>query len=94
VEPISLILCFAIVFLKFVDEVTCPIHLHSLHVFSYEVHHEPGDLCRAVHSYKLAKYELAREAYYAILDRGYLVALLSLFDLTISLLDALFQGAI
>jgi hypothetical protein len=29
-----------IVFLQFVDEVTHPIHLHALHTFSCEVHHE------------------------------------------------------
>jgi hypothetical protein len=94
VELVSLILSFTTIFLKLVDEVACPVHVHSLHAFSCEVHHEPGDLCGMVLSYKLASYELASEAHCTILDRGYLVASLSFFNSVVSLLDALCQGAI
>jgi hypothetical protein len=58
-ELVSLILCFAIVFLELVDEVAHPIHLHPLHEFPCEVHHEPDDLHGAVLSNELASYELA-----------------------------------
>jgi hypothetical protein len=94
VELVSLILSFVAIFLEIIDEVTHPIHMHSLHAFSYKVHHEPNDLCGAILSYKLANYELASEAHYAILDRGYLVASLSLFNFPIILLDSLCHGAI
>jgi hypothetical protein len=93
VEFVSFILRFTVVLLDFIDKVTHPIHLHSLHTFSSEVHHEPGDLCGVVLSYDLSSYELASEAHSAILDRGYLIASLSLFDFTLSLLDSLCQGA-
>ena len=91
-EFVSLIPSFTKVFLNFIDEVTLPINLHSLHTFSYEVHHELDDLFGVVLSYKLASYELEIEAHCAILDRGYLVASLSLLNFSISLLDALRQG--
>jgi hypothetical protein len=80
-ELVSLILSFTTVFLKLIDEVNRPIHLRSLHAFSYEVHHKPSDLCGVIFSYKLASYELESEAYCAILDRGYLVASLFPFRL-------------
>jgi hypothetical protein len=89
VELIYLILSFTTVFLKLVDRVTCPIHVHSLHAFSCEVPHEPDYLCGAIVSYKLASYELASEAHYVVLDRGYLVASLSLLDFVVCLLDVL-----
>ena len=79
---------FAIVFLEFIDEVTRPIHLHSFHTFSYEVHHKPGDLCGPVLPYELASYELESEVHCAILYRGYLVASLSFFNFIVSFLDA------
>jgi hypothetical protein len=59
-ELVSLILCFVVVFLDLVDEVTPLINLHPLHAFSCEVHHEPGDLCGVVLSDDLVSYELAR----------------------------------
>jgi hypothetical protein len=90
----SLILIFVTVFLKFIDEVTRPINFHSLHTFSYEVHHEPGDLCGAVISYDISSSELESEVHYAILDRGYLVASLSFFNFVVCFLDALFQGVV
>jgi hypothetical protein len=89
VEFVSQILSFTAVFLKFIDEVTHPIHLHAFHTFSCEVHHEPGDLCGAVLPYDLSNYELESEVHCTILDRGYLVASLSLFDFIVSLLDAM-----
>jgi hypothetical protein len=89
VELISLILSFMTVFLELIDEVTRPIHLHSLHTFSCEVHHQPDDLCGEIISYNPASYEFESEAHYTILDRGYLVASLSLLEFSISLLDAL-----
>jgi hypothetical protein len=52
-ELISLILSFMIVFLELIDKVTHPIHLHSLHAFTYEVHHKPSDLCGEIISYEL-----------------------------------------
>jgi hypothetical protein len=94
VELVSLILHFATVFLKLVDEVTHPIHLHPLHAFPCEVHHEPGDLRGVILSYNISSYELASEAHCTILDRGYLVASLSLLNFVVCLLDALCQGAI
>jgi len=89
-----LILSFETIFLKFIDEVTHPIHLHSLHTFTCEFHHEPSDLCGAVLSYELARYELEIEVHCAILYRGYLVDSLSFFDFVVSFLDALFQGVV
>jgi hypothetical protein len=58
-ELISLILRFAAVFLEIVDEVARPFHLHPLHAFSCEVHHEPDDLRGVVLSHRLSIYELA-----------------------------------
>jgi hypothetical protein len=94
VELVSLMLLFTTVFIKLFDEVTRPVHLHPLHAFSYEVHHEPGDMRGAVLSYNLASYKLASESHCAILDRGYLVASLSLINFTICFLYALNQGVI
>ena len=68
--------------------------MHPLHTFPYEVHHKLGDLCGAVLSDELASYELESEEHYTILDRGYLVASLSLLNFVVCLLDALCQGAI
>jgi hypothetical protein len=82
------------ILLKFVDEVAGPIHLHPLHAFSYEVHHEPGDLSGVILSYKLPSYELAREVHYAILYRCYLLASFSLFYFIVCLLDVLCHGSI
>jgi len=82
------------IFLELIDEVTWGIHIHSLHAFSCEVHHEPDDLCGVILSYKISIYELASEVHYTILDRGYLEASLSIFDFAISLLDVLCQGAV
>jgi hypothetical protein len=93
VEFVSQILSFTTIFLEFIDEVTHPIHLHALHTFTCEFHHEPSDLCGVVLSYELSSYELASKAHCAILYRGYLVASLSFFDFTVSFLDALCQGA-
>jgi len=93
-ELISLILRFMVVFLELVDEVAHPIHLHPLHAFSCEVHHEPGDLHGAILSDKISSYKLASEAHYAILYRVYLVTYLSFFDFTICFLDAMCQGAV
>jgi hypothetical protein len=45
-------------------------------------------------SYNISSYELEIEEYYAILDRGYLVASLSLLNFIVCLLYALCQGAI
>jgi len=58
------------------------------------VYYKPSDLCQMVLSNELASYKLASKVHYTILDRGYLVALLPLFYITIILLYALFQGAI
>jgi hypothetical protein len=88
-ETIPLILPFVIVFLELVDEVTHLVHLHSLHALPSEVYYEPSDLCQTILSDELASYKLEREACCAILDRGYLVTLLSLFYITIILLYAL-----
>jgi hypothetical protein len=93
-EFIALVLCFMVVLLKLVDEVTRPVHLHPLHALSYEVYHEPNDLCLMVLSDDLASYKLASKVHCAILDRGYLVASLSLFYITIIFLYVLCQGAI
>jgi hypothetical protein len=93
-ELVSLILCFTTVFLELVDEVAHPVHLHPLHALPCEVHHEPGDLRGVVLSDELASYKLASKAHCAILDRGYLVASLSLLNFVVCLLYALCQGAI
>jgi hypothetical protein len=93
-EFIPLILCFAAVFLELVDEVTFPVHLHPLHALPNEVYYQPGDLCRTVLSEEISIYNLVSEAHFAILDRGYLVASLSLLYITIILLYALCQEAI
>jgi hypothetical protein len=94
VEFVSQILSFATVFLEFIDEVTRPIHLHALHTFSCDIHHEPSDLCGVVLPYELAIYELESEAHCAILYIGYLVASLSFFNFVVSFLDALCQGEV
>ena len=93
-ELVSLIVSFATIFLEFIDEVACPIHLHALHTFSYKVHHKPDDLSRAFLSYDISIYELASEEHCSILDRGYLIASLSFFNFVVILLDVLCQGAI
>jgi hypothetical protein len=93
VELVSLILCFTTVFLKLVDEVT-PNSSAFPPCISLEVHHEPGDLCGVILSYKISSYELASEAHCTILDRGYLVASLSLFYFIVCLFYALCQGAV
>jgi hypothetical protein len=67
-ELISLILCFTTVFLELVDELSRPVHFHTLHPLSYEVHHEPGDLHGVFLSDELASYEMTRKTHYAILD--------------------------
>jgi len=90
VELVSLILSFAKVFLDIIDELNHPIHLHPLHAFSCEFHHEPDDLHGAILSYNISIYDLASEAHCTILDRGYLIASLSLLDFSISLINALF----
>jgi hypothetical protein len=93
-EFIPLILHFATVFLELVDEVARLVHLHPLHALPSEVHYEPSDLFRMVLSDEISIYKLASEAHYAILDRGYLVASLSLFYISIILLYASCQRAI
>jgi hypothetical protein len=84
VEFISEILGFGLIFLHLIDEVTHRLHLHALHTFSYEVHQEPGDLCGVVLPYDISSYELAGEAHYVILYRGYLVTSLSFFDFVVN----------
>jgi hypothetical protein len=93
-ELVSLILCFVEDFLELVDKVARPVHLHPLHTLSCKVHHEPSDLLGVVLSDNLAIYKLARKAHFTILDRGYLVASLSLLNFIICLLYALCQGVI
>jgi hypothetical protein len=85
---------FTTIFFQLIDEVTHPVHLHSLHTFSCKVHHKLSDLCGADLPYKLANYDLERKVHCAILYRGYLVTYLSFFDFVISFLDALFQGEV
>jgi hypothetical protein len=94
VELISKILGFTKILLEFIDKVAHSVHLHALHTFSYEVQHELGDLCGAGISYNISSYELASEAHYAILYRGYLVTSLSFFDFTVTFFDVLCQGEI
>ena len=94
VEFVSLILSFVVVFINFINEVTHPIHLHSLHTFSCEVHHEPNELCGAVLPNDISIYELASEAHCSILYRGYLVISLSFFYFFVRFLDALCQGSV
>jgi hypothetical protein len=94
VEFIFQILGFTEIFIYLIDEVTHPIHPHSLHTFSYKVHHELGDLCGAVLPYDISSYELASEVHCAILYRGYLVTSLSFLDFSVSFLYALCQGAV
>jgi len=93
-EFISQILGFVEILLHLIDEVVDPVHLHSLHTFSCEVHHEPGDLCGVLLPYDISSYDLASEMHYAILYRGYLVTSLSFFDFVVSFLDALCQGEV
>jgi hypothetical protein len=91
-EFISQILGFMTILLQLIDEVVRLVHLHALHTFSCKVHHEPDDLCGAVLPYDLASYELASEAHYAILYRGYLVTSLSFLYFSIRFLDVLHEG--
>ena len=88
-EFISQVLGFEAILLQLIDEVVRPVHLHALHTFFCEVHHEPDELCGAILSYELASYELASEAHCTILYRGYLVTLLSFFDFSVRFLDVL-----
>jgi hypothetical protein len=80
---------FTTVFLEIIDEVAHLIDLHPLHAFPYEFHHEPGDLREKVLSNELSSYKLASKVDYAILDRGYLVASLSLLKFFVCLLNLL-----
>ena len=57
-EFIPLILHFTEVFLKLIDEVTHPVHLHPLHALSCEVYYESSDLCQLVLSDDLASYKM------------------------------------
>jgi hypothetical protein len=84
-----MILHFTIVFLELIGEVTHPDHLDTLHSLPRKVHYEPSDLCWMVLSDKISNYKLEIEAHYAILDRGYPLASLSLFYIAIILLYAL-----
>jgi len=93
-EFIPLILGFAIVFLELVDELKHPVHLHNLYALPSEVHYEPSNLCWMVISDDLANCKLEIKAHCSILDRGYLVASLSFFYITIILLYVLCQGVI
>jgi hypothetical protein len=93
-EFVALVLCFVVVLLKLIDEVTHPVHFHPLHALSCEVHYESYDLRGTVISDDLASYKLKNEAHYAILDKGYLVASLTLFYIAIILIYALCKGAI
>jgi hypothetical protein len=93
-EFISQILGFAAILLHLIDEVVHPVHLHALHTFSCEVHHEPSDLCGVVLPYELAIYELESEVHYSILYRGYLLTSLSFFDFSVRFLDVLCQGTV
>jgi hypothetical protein len=93
-ELVSLILHFTTVFLKLVDEVACLVHLHPLHALPCEDYHEPSDLCGVVLYEEISNYNLASKVHYAILDRGYLVASLSLLNFVICFLYALCQGVI
>jgi hypothetical protein len=88
-EFIAQVLGFVEIFLQLIDEVAHPVHLHALHTFSWEVHHEPSDICGVVLPYELASYELASKAHCAILYRGYLVTSLSFFDFSVIFLDVL-----
>jgi hypothetical protein len=45
-------------------------------------------------NYDTVNYELESEVHYTILDRGYLVTSLSVFDFVVGFLDALFQGEV
>jgi len=62
-EFIPLIVRFTSVFLELVDEVTHPVHFHTLYALSYKVYYEPSDLCQTVLSDDLARYKLASEAH-------------------------------
>ena len=93
-EFIPPILRFAAVFLKLVDEVNLPVHFHPLHALPSEVHYEASDLFWMVVSYDISSYKLESEVHCTILDRGYLVASLSIVYIAIILLYALCQGAI
>jgi hypothetical protein len=89
-ELVSLILHFATIFLKLVDKVAHPIHLHPLHALPCEVHHESGDLRGVALSDDISRYKLESKVHYAILDRDYLVASLSLLKFVVYLLYALY----